>query len=385
MTTDELENYTPKGQLEGFPKEIIARMLECQKEQVDRRDVTVFENLTRACPDINGFSWNKTKEGYDFWEAVIEKRNFDLFFERYPKQDNQYNSQEFNLENYTPKGQLTGFPKEIIAKMLDYQEKQGYPRDVSVFEEKIYAGMDQKGFGWKRTKDGLAFWEQVILQRDFNLFFERYPKQGVCSECKECRKQEYQESKTAKYVQVGDNAISSDSTSTQSSVEIEINTNEEDSQKFRVGDKVIDILTGQIGVVSKINILINELAVLINTNENIYIYYNLDGKFNNTDKYPRLLHYRDDYDYSVIDFNNLPKREPNRWRAENGRLYYFINFYTKDWFFSDETKDCYDPIDNENYNSGNYFRTEVEAEIIAQKLNEYLKQLIQEEHEYERN
>src|SRR5574343_746133 len=187
------------------------------------------------------------------------------------------------LENYEPKGQLEGFPKEIIAKMLDYQEKQGYPRDVSVFEEKIYAGMDQKGFGWKHTKDGLAFWEQVILQRDFNLFFEKYPKQGVCSECKECRKQEYQESKTTKYVQVGDNTIS------------------------------------------------------------------------------------------------------NRWRAERNRLYYFINFYTKDWFFSDETKDCYDPIDNENYNSGNYFRTEVEAEIIAQKLNTYLKQLIKEEHEKEKN
>ena len=73
MTTKELENYTPKGQLEGFPKEIIAHMLECQKEQVDRRDVTVFENLTRACPDIHGFSWNKTKEGYDFWRNIHEE------------------------------------------------------------------------------------------------------------------------------------------------------------------------------------------------------------------------------------------------------------------------------------------------------------------------
>ena len=74
-----------------------------------------------------------------------------------------------------------------------------------------------------------------------------------------------------------------------------------------------------------------------------------------------------------------------RWRAEKNRIYYYVNFYTKDWFLPDETYDYYTPMDHDNYYSGNYFRTEVEAEIIAQKLNSYFKQLIQEEHECERN
>ena len=26
-------------------------------------------------------------EGYDFWNSVISKQNFDLFFERYPKKE----------------------------------------------------------------------------------------------------------------------------------------------------------------------------------------------------------------------------------------------------------------------------------------------------------
>ena len=43
MKREELENYIPKGKLEGFPKEIIARMLDCQEEQGNPRDVTVFE------------------------------------------------------------------------------------------------------------------------------------------------------------------------------------------------------------------------------------------------------------------------------------------------------------------------------------------------------
>ncbi len=101
---------------------------------------------------------------------------------------------------------------------------------------------------------------------------------------------------------------------------------------------------------------------------------------------PFLLHYRNDYDYSIIDFNNLPKRqEPKRWRAEKGGEYHYIRFYLEGWFsisFSEENnRHC----DNLNYNSGNYFRTIVEAEIIGQKLNTYFKQLIQEEHEHKKN
>ena len=235
-------------------------------------------------------------------------------------------TEEFNLENYEPKGQLKGYPKEIISRMLDCQEEQGNKRDVSVFEKDRIVG-----FVWIQTKEGLTFWDEVIRYKNFDLFFEKYPKQD----------------------------------------------NQEENQKFKVEDKVIDIITGQIGVVSKINILTNELLVLINTKKNIYKAYNLNGKYNDSDKYPMLLHYRDDYDYSVIDFNNLPKRQnPNKWRAKKNGVYNYVGFDNKDGFYSYDTKDDYVPFDDNNYNLGNYFSTEVEAEIIAQKLNEYFKQLI---------
>jgi hypothetical protein len=79
------------------------------------------------------------------------------------------------------------------------------------------------------------------------------------------------------------------------------------NQEFKEQDKVIDIITGKNGIISKINhIPIDELIVLMN---GIDSRYNLDGKYNDTDKYPRLLHFRTDYDYSKIDFNNLPQRQ----------------------------------------------------------------------------
>ena len=81
----ELENYVPKGDLIGFPKEIINRMLDCQEEQGNPKDVTVFE---RCITSIHlGFDWCLTKEKRKFWNEVISHKNFDLFFKKYPKKE----------------------------------------------------------------------------------------------------------------------------------------------------------------------------------------------------------------------------------------------------------------------------------------------------------
>lgn len=73
-----------RNELHGFPQEVIDKMLERQVEQGNERDVTVFEQNCCA-GGSRGFIWTDTPEKGGFWEQVIEKRNFDLFFERYPK------------------------------------------------------------------------------------------------------------------------------------------------------------------------------------------------------------------------------------------------------------------------------------------------------------
>ena len=242
------------------------------------------------------------------------------------------------LENYIPKGQLEGFPKEIIARMLECQEEQGNKKDVSVFEKEKEANNQNKGFNWLKTQEGQVFWLKVVGYRIFDLFFEKYPKQD----------------------------------------------NQDNSQEFKVGDKVYDIIYGEIGVIKRINID-DTYSIHVSFNDNTYDEYLINGVCRQNHKIPQLLHYRDDYNYDVIDFNNLPKRqEPKRWRAEKEGVYNFVSFDNECWFFSDDTKDDYDHFDNDNYNSGNYFSTEVEAEIIAQKMNTYFKQLIQEEHEHKK-
>ena len=240
------------------------------------------------------------------------------------------------LENYTPKGDLKSFPKDIIARMLNYQEEQGNPRNISVFERNKYTIVELGGFDWDKTIEKNIFWEEVIDNKNFDIFFKKYPKQ------------DYQDN----------------------------------SQDFRINDKVYDILLKEVGVVQDIDYspyIPYGLSVEFKSGLKSYT---INGCYIPEYKNPHLLHYRDDYNYDVINFNNLPKRqEAKRWRAEKGGEYHYIRFYLKGWFSISATKDNNDSTDNINYNYGNYFRTEVETEIIAQKLNTYFKQLIQEEHE----
>ena len=74
-----------KGELKGFPTEVVEKMLERQVEQGNKKDVTVFEGSSRAGRGMKGFCWAETVEGHYFWERVIINEDFDLFFEEYPK------------------------------------------------------------------------------------------------------------------------------------------------------------------------------------------------------------------------------------------------------------------------------------------------------------
>ena len=79
------EKSTYGGEIADFPIEIVERMLECQVEQGNKRDVSVFEKYSARNNTKGGFDWNSTTEGRDFWASVICGKQFDLFFQKYPK------------------------------------------------------------------------------------------------------------------------------------------------------------------------------------------------------------------------------------------------------------------------------------------------------------
>lgn len=72
------------GSIEGFPIEVVQKMVERQLEQYGECNISVFQDFRSA---LMGFNWETSREGWDFWDQVIGHRNFDLFFDRYPKQE----------------------------------------------------------------------------------------------------------------------------------------------------------------------------------------------------------------------------------------------------------------------------------------------------------
>lgn len=75
------------------------------------------------------------------------------------------------------KGQVKGFPKQVVKKMLEYQEDQGNERDIGVFVDNRTAGFSIGGFDWDDSPENVYFWESVIAKKNFDVFFAKYPKE----------------------------------------------------------------------------------------------------------------------------------------------------------------------------------------------------------------
>ena len=74
-----------KGEIKVFPIEVVQRMCEHQVEQGNKFNSEVFANKISSTIDDGGFDWERTNEGYCFWFNVIYRKNFELFFNKYPK------------------------------------------------------------------------------------------------------------------------------------------------------------------------------------------------------------------------------------------------------------------------------------------------------------
>lgn len=102
MISDALKGYIPEGAIEGFPVEVIAKMLERQYEQAVVVDVSVFEDDRYAGKALSGFTWRDTEEGFSFWWNVISELDFTKFFEKYPKAEAPGAGMSFSFKRFDP-------------------------------------------------------------------------------------------------------------------------------------------------------------------------------------------------------------------------------------------------------------------------------------------
>lgn len=156
-TTEEIEEYkhsnsvdtSPqsevlsqfKGDLEGFPEEVVNCMLYYQQKQGNERDVEVFERNKSASRASGGFTWWKTEEGSDFWNYVIFDKDFDLFFDKYHKTETK--------------------SEEILIKDLPEPYKSIALKEETLLPLKPKEKCTIQDFKWGSSPYGVDFWEAV--------------------------------------------------------------------------------------------------------------------------------------------------------------------------------------------------------------------------------
>lgn len=125
-----------RGEIENFPIEVVQKMCEHQVEQGNRFDASVFAKCPTVGSIADGFYWGSTSEGDDFWECVIIGRKFDLFFEKYPKEETSENSTDtVSYVVRTPDPVVNEVIKDLDSRSVDV----GYP--------KYGVGLDRQDLG----------------------------------------------------------------------------------------------------------------------------------------------------------------------------------------------------------------------------------------------
>jgi hypothetical protein len=149
-------NMEYKGNLKGFPKEVVDKMLEEQANQGNETNVSVFEDDGLSCRKMGGFDWDKTKDREDFWDDVIRCKNFETFFEKYPKYNLVFprkmlvHNRGEQAEERTVIAYLDGIEYPYIAKVptvrntyTGYQYAIEIDEDVEPEKEDIVAAIDR--------------------------------------------------------------------------------------------------------------------------------------------------------------------------------------------------------------------------------------------------
>ena len=86
------------GAIKDFPIEVVQKMVNEQVRQGRKADVAVFQDRATAILECGGFTWDRTVMGERFWCDVISKRDFSLFFQKYPRMQSAHEQKCISIE-----------------------------------------------------------------------------------------------------------------------------------------------------------------------------------------------------------------------------------------------------------------------------------------------
>lgn len=72
-------------------------------------------------------------------------------------------------------GAIKDFPLEIVQKMIDYQFNYNGINNIKILQDPLLIETDYV-FDWFKTIEGYEFWDRVIHNKEFEIYFKKYPK-----------------------------------------------------------------------------------------------------------------------------------------------------------------------------------------------------------------
>jgi hypothetical protein len=327
-----MERYIVKqedliGQIKGFPIEVVQRMVDCQVEQGNKADVTVFQRYKFASTAMGGFDWRITKEREPFW-CYVMAGIFDEFFEIYPKP---------NKKVYYRGDKKRG--DEIIKALEELGGKN----------ERTLQGFDHNRFYFIGEND-------TILPIDYDstavyLLQQNYTEMHLPEQPKET-------------IKIGEDIY-------EVTEELKValkNLKKENIYKPRVGDYVTILLADTpikaiiVGISDSIDL--TYIRVSADNGYDVNECCTTLAKIN-----PATPEEKQEIDtilsYWDVMWNPTKyKLEQKRWRAEKLGVYYYI---TRGGKVSKTIEGNYS-WNNEDYQFGNYFRTEPQAKDKAEQI-----------------
>jgi hypothetical protein len=119
-------------QFNDLPVEIQQRMLDEQERQGNPRNAKVFEKDITAGSSEGGFTWEQSRERFDFWYKIIINENPAVFYKKYPKKSNEKLYTEEEVRNlfikhykdlYTTNGKFYRLFLELCLKWFEENKK----------------------------------------------------------------------------------------------------------------------------------------------------------------------------------------------------------------------------------------------------------------------
>lgn len=147
-----------KGDIADIPIEIVWRMVYYAKEQQHARLLVPIFKAFQKCringKNAGGFNWDQTPEGLEFWRVVLEKKNFSLYFDKYPTCKGSYTSESVDNFAFDVNRQMSSSLKNLI---LLRSRTRSWPC--------MQAHSISSLFTWSCTPEGHQFWHDVSTRK----------------------------------------------------------------------------------------------------------------------------------------------------------------------------------------------------------------------------